>query len=85
VKDRTIGLATEFGSDLIFPCTNERRADHFCGSAKRWDAWMGSFTGRLPPREALTGDIWTAFRAMLRTAHEIQLQLCRPRQGGLPR
>ena len=76
VKDRTIGLAGEFSSDLIFPCdvTNDEQIDSlFADLAKRWDGLDGIVHSiAFAPREALTGDYLDSIsRDAFRTAHEI--------------
>jgi enoyl-[acyl-carrier protein] reductase I len=76
VKDRTIALASEFSSDLIFPCdvTNDEQIDSlFADLAKRWDGLDGIVHSiAFAPREALTGDYLDSIsRDAFRTAHEI--------------
>jgi len=90
VKDRTIGLAIEFGSDLIFPCdvTNDEQIDSlFAGLAKRWDGLDGIVHSiAFAPREALTGDYLDSIsRDAFRTAHEISsYSFAALAKGGLP-
>jgi enoyl-[acyl-carrier protein] reductase I len=90
VKDRTIGLATEFGSDLIFPCdvTNDEQIDSlFADLAKRWDGLDGIVHSiAFAPREALTGDYLDSIsRDAFRTAHEISsYSFAALAKGGLP-
>jgi enoyl-[acyl-carrier protein] reductase I len=90
VKDRTIALASEFSSDLIFPCdvTNDAQIDSlFADLAKRWDGLDGIVHSiAFAPREALTGDYLESIsRDAFRTAHEISsYSFAALAKGGLP-
>jgi enoyl-[acyl-carrier protein] reductase I len=90
MKDRTIALASEFSSDLIFPCdvTNDAQIDSlFADLAKRWDGLDGIVHSiAFAPREALTGDYLESIsRDAFRTAHEISsYSFAALAKGGLP-
>ncbi len=76
VKDRVVGLAAEFGSDLIFPCdvTDDEQIDGlFAGLEKRWDGLDGIVHSiAFAPREALSGDyLDSVTRDAFRVAHDI--------------
>jgi enoyl-[acyl-carrier protein] reductase I len=76
VKDRVVGLASEFGSDLIFPCdvTDDKQIDGlFDGLAQRWDGLDGIVHSiAFAPREALSGDyLDSVTRDAFRVAHDI--------------
>jgi len=76
VKERVLELATEFGSDLIFPCdvTSDEQIEALFGSlADRWDGLDGIVHSiAFAPREALSGDFLQAIsRDAFRVAHDI--------------
>jgi enoyl-[acyl-carrier protein] reductase I len=76
VKERTVGLAREFGSDLIFGCdvtSDDQIAALFAGLANRWDGLDGLVHSiAFAPREALSGDyLDSVSREAFRVAHDI--------------
>jgi enoyl-[acyl-carrier protein] reductase I len=76
VKERVVGLAAEFGSELIFPCdvTSDEQIDSlFRALGERWDGLDGIVHSiAFAPREALAGDyLENLSRDAFRTAHEI--------------
>jgi len=76
VKDRVMGLAREFGSDVILPCdvASDEQIDTLFGAlAGRWDALDGIVHSiAFAPREALAGDyLDSVTREAFRIAHDI--------------
>jgi enoyl-[acyl-carrier protein] reductase I len=76
VKDRVVGLAAEFSSDLIFACdvADDNQIDDLFGSlGKRWDSLDGIVHSiAFAPREALSGDyLDSVTRDAFRMAHDI--------------
>ena len=76
VKDRVVGLATEFNSDLIFPCdvSDDGQIDAlFASLGERWSALDGVVHSiAFAPREALAGDfVESTTRDAFRIAHDI--------------
>jgi len=76
VKDRVLGLAGEFGSDLVFPCdvTSDEQIDAlFTALEKRWGSLDGIVHSiAFAPREALSGDyLDSVTREAFRMAHDI--------------
>jgi enoyl-[acyl-carrier protein] reductase I len=76
VKDRVLGLAAEFGSDLVFACdvTSDEQIDAlFTALGKRWDGLDGIVHSiAFAPREALSGDYLDSLtREAFRMAHDI--------------
>jgi enoyl-[acyl-carrier protein] reductase I len=76
VKDRVLGLAAEFSSDLVFPCdvTSDEQIDAlFTALGKRWDGLDGIVHSvAFAPREALSGDYLDSLtREAFRMAHDI--------------
>jgi len=76
VKDRVTGLATDFGSDLIFPCdvaSDEQIEAMFRDMGERWDGLDGIVHSiAFAPREALSGDyLDSVSREAFRVAHDI--------------
>ena len=76
VKERVLELATEFDSDLIFPCdvtSDEQIEALFRALAARWDGLDGIVHSiAFAPREALSGDFLQAIsRDAFRVAHDI--------------
>jgi len=76
VKDRVMGLAREFGSDVILPCdvASDEQIDTLFGAlAGRWDALDGIVHSiAFAPREALAGDyLDSVTREAFRIAHDV--------------
>ncbi|HTO45729.1 MAG TPA: SDR family oxidoreductase, partial [Burkholderiales bacterium] len=76
VKDRVMGLAREFGSDVILPCdvASDEQIDALFGAlAGRWDALDGIVHSiAFAPREALAGDyLDSVTREAFRIAHDV--------------
>jgi enoyl-[acyl-carrier protein] reductase I len=76
VKDRVVGLAANFDSDLIFPCDvsdDEQIEGLFHDLGNRWDGLDGIVHSvAFAPREALAGDyLDTMTRDAFRIAHDI--------------
>jgi enoyl-[acyl-carrier protein] reductase I len=76
VRDRVVTLATELGSDLVFPCDVTQDAEIatlFSELGKRWDGLDGLVHSiAFAPREALTGDyLDSVTREAFATAHDI--------------
>ncbi|MEO8631089.1 MAG: SDR family oxidoreductase [Betaproteobacteria bacterium] len=76
VKDRVVGLAAQFESDLIFPCdvSDDTQIDAlFASLGERWGALDGVVHSiAFAPREALAGDFAeSATREAFRIAHDI--------------
>ena len=76
VKDRVLGLAAEFGSDLVIACdvTSDEQIDAlFTALGKRWDGLDGIVHSiAFAPREALSGDYLDSLtREAFRMAHDI--------------
>jgi enoyl-[acyl-carrier protein] reductase I len=76
VRDRVVGLAKEFGTDLIFGCdvtSDEQIAELFDGLRQRWDGLDGLVHSiAFAPREALAGDyLDSVSREAFRIAHDI--------------
>jgi enoyl-[acyl-carrier protein] reductase I len=76
VKERVVGLAADFGSDLIFPCdvaSDEQIDGLFSALSGRWDAMDGIVHSvAFAPREALSGDYLDSItREAFRTSHDI--------------
>ena len=76
VKDRVMGLARDFGSDVILPCdvASDEQIDALFGAlAGRWDALDGIVHSiAFAPREALAGDyLDSVTREAFRIAHDI--------------
>ena len=76
VKGRVAPLASEFGSDLLFPCDvtqDEQIAALFSECARHWDGLDGLVHSiAFAPREALSGDFLDGLtRDAFRVAHEV--------------
>jgi enoyl-[acyl-carrier protein] reductase I len=76
VKDRVVSLASEFASDLIFPCdvtSDEQIGALFADLRARWDGLDGLVHSiAFAPREALSGDyLDSVSREAFRAAHDI--------------
>jgi enoyl-[acyl-carrier protein] reductase I len=76
VKDRVQALATELGSDLVFPCdvANDREIDAlFVECARHWNGLDGVVHSvAFAPREALAGDLLDGLtREAFRVAHDV--------------
>src|SRR5215470_802069 len=76
VKERVMGLAREFGSDVILPCdvaSDEQIDALFSALARRWNALDGIVHSiAFAPREALAGDyLDSVTREAFRMAHDI--------------
>jgi enoyl-[acyl-carrier protein] reductase I len=76
VKDRVVGLAADFGSDLIFPCdvTSDEQIERlFHDLGGRWNGLDGIVHSiAFAPREALSGDyLDSVSREAFRIAHDI--------------
>jgi enoyl-[acyl-carrier protein] reductase I len=76
VKERVLGLAREFGNDLVFPCdvTSDAEIDQlFAALGERWDGLDGIVHSiAFAPREALSGDyLETVTREAFRVSHDI--------------
>jgi len=76
VKDRVVGLAADFGSDLIFPCdvaSDEQIEALFRDLGARWDGLDGIVHSiAFAPREALSGDyLDSVTRAAFHISHDI--------------
>jgi enoyl-[acyl-carrier protein] reductase I len=76
VKDRVVGLAADFKSDLIFPCdvaSDEQIEALFRDLGVRWDGLDGIVHSiAFAPREALSGDyIDSVTRAAFHISHDI--------------
>jgi enoyl-[acyl-carrier protein] reductase I len=76
VKERVMGLAREFGSDVILPCdvaSDEQIDALFSALAGRWNALDGIVHSiAFAPREALAGDyLDSVTREAFRMAHDI--------------
>jgi enoyl-[acyl-carrier protein] reductase I len=76
VRDRVLGLAKEFGSELVFPCdvADDGQIDAlFAELAKRWDGLDGLVHAiAFAPREALKGGFHESVtRDAFRVAHDI--------------
>jgi enoyl-[acyl-carrier protein] reductase I len=90
VKDRVVGLAADFGSDLIFPCdvsSDEQIETLFRDLGKRWDGLDGIVHSiAFAPREALSGDYLDSIsREAFRIAHDVSsYSFAALARGGLP-
>lgn len=76
VRDRVLGLAKEFGSELVFPCDvgNDEEIDRlFTELGKHWGKFDGFVHAiAFAPREALDGEFLDGFsRESFRVAHDI--------------
>ncbi len=76
IRDRAIELASEFGSDLVFPCdvSSDAEIDQlFADLGKHWDKFDGFVHSiAYAPREALAGEFLDGFsREAFRIAHDI--------------
>src|SRR5262245_8340978 len=76
VKERVVALASELGSELVFPCdvTSDGQIDQlYAELGKRWEGLDGLVHSiAFAPREALTGDFLDALtRDAFHTAHDI--------------
>jgi len=76
IKDRVVQLASDFASDMVFPCdvADDREIDDlFSMLGKHWDGLDGLVHSiAFAPREALTGDYLDAVtREAFRVAHDI--------------
>jgi enoyl-[acyl-carrier protein] reductase I len=76
VRDRVLGLAQEFGGDLVFPCdvASDEEIDQLFGAlAQRWDGLDGIIHSiAFAPREALSGDyLQSVTREAFRVSHDI--------------
>ncbi|NIO40669.1 MAG: enoyl-ACP reductase FabI [Burkholderiales bacterium] len=76
IRDRVVQLASEFGTDLIYPCdvTNDSEIEQiFSSLAKSWDGLDGLVHSiAFAPREALAGDYLDSLsREAFRIAHDI--------------
>ncbi len=76
IRDRTLKLAEEFGSDLVYPCDvgdDAQISAVFAELAKRWDRLDGLVHSiAFAPREALAGEFLDGLtRDSFRVAHEI--------------
>jgi enoyl-[acyl-carrier protein] reductase I len=90
VKDRVVGLAADFGSDLIFPCdvsSDEQIETLFRDLGARWDGLDGIVHSiAFAPREALSGDYLDSIsRDAFRIAHDVSsYSFAALAKGGLP-
>jgi enoyl-[acyl-carrier protein] reductase I len=90
VKDRVMGLAADFGSDLLFPCdvaSDEQIETLFRDLGKRWDGLDGIVHSiAFAPREALSGDYLDSIsREAFRIAHDVSsYSFAALARGGLP-
>jgi enoyl-[acyl-carrier protein] reductase I len=90
VKDRVVGLAADFGSDLIFPCdvsSDEQIEALFRDLGARWDGLDGIVHSiGFAPREALSGDYLDGMnRDAFRIAHDVSsYSFGALAKGGLP-
>ena len=76
VHDRVVTLATELGSDLVFPCdvaSDEQIEQLYAQIGKRWDGLDGLVHSiAFAPREALSGDFLDSLtRDAFHVAHDI--------------
>jgi len=76
IKNRVVGLSSEFGTDLILPCdvTSDQEIDAlFAALGGRWDGLDGIVHSiAFAPREALSGDYLDSIsRESFRIAHDI--------------
>jgi enoyl-[acyl-carrier protein] reductase I len=76
VKDRVVTLATELGSDLVFPCdvaNDQEISALFTECGRHWDGLDGVIHSvAFAPREALTGDLLDGLsREAFRVSHEV--------------
>ena len=76
IKNRVVGLSSEFGTDLILPCdvTNDQEIDAlFAALGGHWDGLDGIVHSiAFAPREALSGDYLDSIsRESFRIAHDI--------------
>ncbi len=76
VKGRVVPLASELGSDLVFPCDvakDEEITALFAECARHWDGLDGLVHSiAFAPREALSGDFLDGIsRDAFRVAHEV--------------
>jgi enoyl-[acyl-carrier protein] reductase I len=76
IKNRVVGLSSEFGTDLILPCdvTSDQEIDAlFAALSGRWDGLDGIVHSiAFAPREALSGDYLDSIsRESFRIAHDI--------------
>lgn len=76
VKDRVLGMAAEFGSDLVFPCdvtSDDEINQLFSDLSKHWDKLDGFVHAiAFAPREALDGEFLDGFsREAFRIAHDV--------------
>lgn len=76
IKERVVGFAKEFGSDLVFPCdvaSDDEIAAVFTELGKSWDGLDGLVHSiAFAPREALSGDYLDCVtRENFRVAHDI--------------
>lgn len=76
LKDRTVSLAAEFGSDMVYSCdvsSDEEITGIFTELKKHWDGLDGLVHSiAFAPREALAGDyLDTVSREAFRIAHDI--------------
>jgi enoyl-[acyl-carrier protein] reductase I len=90
VKDRVVGLAADFGSDLIFPCdvsSDEQIETLFRDLSSRWEGLDGIVHSiAFAPREALSGDYLDSIsRDAFRIAHDVSsYSFAALAKGGLP-
>ena len=76
IKDRVLKLATEFGSDLIFPCdvaSDDQIGKLFADLGAHWDGLDGIVHSiAFAPREALAGEFLDGLtREAFHTAHDV--------------
>jgi len=77
VKDRVLKLATEFASELVFPCdvaSDEEINRLFTDLGARWDGVLDGIVHSIAfaPREALAGEFLDGLtRESFRVAHEV--------------
>lgn len=76
LKDRTVGLAAEFGSDMVYSCdvsSDEEITAIFLELKKHWDGLDGLVHSiAFAPREALAGDyVDSVSREAFRIAHDV--------------
>ncbi len=76
VRDRVLGLAKEFNSELVFQCdvgSDDDIAQLFVDLSKHWDKFDGFIHAiAFAPREALNGEFLDGFsREAFRIAHDI--------------
>lgn len=76
IKDRVMGFAQEFDSDMVYPCdvaSDDEIAAVFTELGKRWDGLDGFLHSiAFAPKEALSGDyLESVTRENFRVAHDI--------------